>query len=189
MKNSGLTEKKMKNKKFYQTERAIFVAYYKFRDFPSAKTIAKRANISRSTLYRHHALPRAISNNYEKYLLDIYSDRIKKFLAKNSSTKILFFRTLIFIHSYRMIFEALFDSGHKEVVKRILDKLKDRILKEWNYAGNTDKLYKVYQNEILGIIEMWREGGFKSDEIEGLLSDILYLTKTTPKRLARFLEL
>ncbi|MBQ6313957.1 TetR/AcrR family transcriptional regulator [Candidatus Saccharibacteria bacterium] len=188
MKNSGLTEKKMKNKKFRQTEMAIFAAYYKLHDFPSAKTIAKRANISRSTLYRHHALPRAISNNYEKYLLDTYSNRIKKSLRKKSSLKTLFFRTLIFIHSDHVIFEALFESGHKEIIKRMLDKLKKQILKEWNYAGDTNKLYKVYQNEVLGIIELWGEHGFGSDKIEELLDDILYLNKTAPKRLSRFLE-
>ena len=69
----------------------------------------------------------------------------------------------------------------------MLEIIKKPILSEWNYK-NPEKLYKVYQNEVLGLIETWAEGGFKIDEIEIVLNDILYLTKTTPKRLSRFLE-
>lgn len=188
MKNSGLTEKKMANKKFRKTENAIFIAYYKFRDYPSAKTLARRAKISRATLYRHHSSPQSLSKDYEKYLLDAYAKKIKKLLKRNPPLKTLFLRTLVFIHNHRLILKALFKEDHKEIIKKMLDKLKDRILKEWNYAGNTDKLYKVYQNEILGIIEAWGKNDFSVKETTSVLSDILYLTKTTPKHLSRFLE-
>ena len=178
----------MANKKFQKTEKAIFVAYYKFRDFPSAKVLARRAKISRSTLYRHHEKPFALPKDYENYLLKIYARRMRAFLNKGLPLKTLFFRTLIFIHTHHLIFKALFKDGNKEIIKKMLDKLKPQILKDWNYAGNTEKLYKIYQNEILGLIEAWSEDNFDIKEVETVLNDILYLNKTTPRHLARFLE-
>ena len=179
----------MANKKFSKTEKAIFLAYYKFRDFPSAKALARHAKISRSTLYRHHKKPSALPKDYEKYLLKIYARKMRAFLNKNPPLKTLFFRTLIFIHTHRLIFKALFKSGDKEIIKKMLDKLKPKILKNWNYAGSTEKLYKVYQNEVLGLIETWSENDFNIKEIESVLNDILYLNKTTPKHLSRFIEI
>lgn len=188
MKKSGLTETKMKNQKFRKTENAIFIAYYKFRDYPTVKALAKRAGIARSTLYRHHKSPRQIPDNYEKYLLEIYSHKMKRFLnQENASLKKLYFRKLIFIHNNQIIFEALFRDGRKEIIKDMIDKIKTPILSEWNYK-NPEKLYKVYQNEVLGIIENWHENNFNAKEIGNILNDILYLNKTTPKHLARFLE-
>lgn len=178
----------MANKKFKKNENAIFLAYYKFRDYPSAKTLARRAGISRATLYRHHPSPQSLPKNYEKYLLDAYAKKIKKLLKRNLPLKTLFLRTLVFIHNHRLILKALFKEDHKEIIKKMLDKLKNHILKEWNYAGNTDKLYQVYQNEVLGIIETWGKSDFSVKETATVLNDILYLTKTTPKHLSRFLE-
>lgn len=183
---SGLTEKKMANKKFRNNENAIFVAYYKFRDCPSAKMLARHAGISRSTLYRHHKSPHFIPENYEKYILEIYSRRIKSFLKQDAPLKKLFFRKLVFIHNHRVIFEVLFNDGRKDIVKEMIEIIRGPILAEWNYK-NPEKLYKVYRNEILGLIEAWSEKGFRADEIEVVLNDMVYLSKAAPKHLARFL--
>ena len=187
MKDSGLTESKMANKKFRTTEVAILLAYYKFRDFPTAKVLARRAHISRSTLYRHHPSLRSIPKDYENYLLRAYTYRIRALLRKNPPLKALIFRTLVFIHNHRLIFTALFKDNHKEIIKKMFNKLKPCILKEWGYAGDAGRLYKIYQNEVLGVIETWSEHNFSTKELERVLGDILYLTDTTPKRLSRFL--
>ena len=189
MKSGGLTEKKMQNKKFQKTENAIFLAYYKFRDFKTAKTLARRAGISRQTLYRHHKTPERIPENYEKYLLEVYSKTTKKFLnQKDISHRKIYFRMLIFIYNNQIIFGALFRDGRKEIIKSMINITKKQILNEWNYAGADKKFFKVYQNEILGLIESWSEKDFKVSELENILNDILYLNKYTPKHLARFLE-
>ena len=188
MKGSGLTEKKMANKKFRATEEAIFVAYYKLVDYPSAKIIAKRAGISRSTLYRHHQLPRLISRDYEQYLLKIFSRKMQGFLNKEEvELKTMFLRVLIFIHNNRVTFAALFRDKHKDVIGKMWGKLKPRVLLEWHLAADTDKLFSVYQNEILGIIEVWSKDNFTVNNLDAVLSDIIYLTKTAPKRLVGIL--
>lgn len=180
----------MANKKFQKTENAIFLAYYKFRDFKTAKALARRAGVSRSTLYRHHQSPERIPENYEKYLLEAYSKTTKKILnQKDISSRKIYLRMLVFIHSNQIIFGALFKDGRKEIIKGMTDIIKKQILNEWNYPGADKKFFKVYQNEVLGLIESWSEKGFEIEELENILNDILYLNKTTPKHLARFLEI
>ena len=69
----------------------------------------------------------------------------------------------------------------------MVSELKEPILAIWNYGDNSPKLFHVYENEILGIIEAWGEQEFANQEIENVLGDILYLTKTSPKHLSRFI--
>ena len=177
----------MINKSFQATERAIFIAYYRLSDFPSAKSIAKKAHVSRSTLYRHHRVPRLISNDYEQYLLKAYARKIRRFVKNKSELKTIFLRTLLFIHNNRVTFNALFKDGHKDIIEKMLFKIKPRILSGWRLNGDIDKLYGVYQKEILGIIEVWSRDKFSIESIDKILNDVMYLTKTSPRRLSGIL--
>ncbi|MBR2795454.1 hypothetical protein IKE13_00080 [Candidatus Saccharibacteria bacterium] len=188
MRRHWLTEKNLQNKKFYKSERAIFIAFYKFHDYPTAKVLARRAHIARSTFYRHHRSPHFIPGNYEDYLFQTYRRKIKILLKRpDVSIRSLFLRTLIYIHVNSEFFKVLFQDGHKEIIKRMVSELKEPILAIWNYGDNSPKLFHVYENEILGIIEAWGEQEFANQEIENVLGDILYLTKTSPKHLSRFI--
>ena len=179
----------MANKKFKATERTIFITYYRLSDLRTAKTIAKKAHISRSTLYRHHPAPRFISDDYEQYLLRIYRRKLKRLLSNNKTElRTVFFRTLLFIHNNKVTFTALFRDGHKDVIEKMLLKIKERILSEWNLATDTNKLYGIYQNEVLSIIEIWSKTNFSIEGIDQALNDIMYLTKTSPRRLAGILK-
>lgn len=187
MAHGGLTEKNMMNKKFKSAEDAIFIAYCCLRDCPSAKIIARRARVARSTFYKHHKTPQSIPGDYEKYLLEAFSRRIRLFLKKKDiSLRLLFFRLLIFVHNNRKIFQMLFMSQHKEIIKKMIDRLEVQISVAWRYAYRPNKLYDIYKNEFLGIIEIWSKTNFSIKELDKILSDILYLTKTAPKRLERF---
>ena len=176
----------MANKRFQKTERAIFVAYYKLRDFPSARKVARRAKISCSTFYRHHSSPYHISQDYENYLLKSYSSKIKKLInAKNTETNTVFLRTLVFVTAHRVIYKALFKNGQKEIIKRMFRVLRQKIITEWQLPGDLEKLYNVYENEIVGLFEVWDKQNFSSRYLDAVLNDLIYLTKTTPKRLAK----
>lgn len=174
----------MSNKKFRKNERAIFVAYYKLRECPIAKRVAKQANISRSTLYRHHRTTFSIPHDYEKYLLRTYSRQMYSFLhEKGTSLSILFLRTLVFISNNKDIFEALFRDGHKEVIRGILDIIRPKIVEEWQLFNDDDVIYHVYSNEVLGIIEVWSKYGFSDKYLSLAQKDIIFLTKTARKKL------
>ena len=183
MNTSGLTEKRMQNGRFFKNERAIFIAYYKLKDYPSAKKLARIAGVSRSTLYRHHKRVQLISSDYEDYLLKNYRKTIKRFLANNSNLKNIYLRTLVFISSNREVFQALFKENRKDIVKRIINFIKPRIFAEWHLSGNLDKIYCVYANGVLAIIEIWYKTNFSNQTLELALNDILYLTKNTRRNL------
>lgn len=183
MNTSGLTEKRMRNRRFFNNEQAIFIAYYKFKDYPSAKKLARIAGVSRSTLYRHHKKIQLISSDYEDYLLKNYRKTIKRFLKNNSSLKNIYLRTLVFISSNREVFKALFRENHKDIIKKMINSIKPKILTEWHLSGNLDKIYGIYANEVLAIMEIWHKANFSNQTLESALSDILYLTKSSRRSL------
>ncbi len=184
MKKCRLTEKKMSNKRFKKTEQAILIAYYRFRDYPVAKKIAKSAKISRSTLYRHHQTTTNIPYDYEEYLLQAYLRTIRKFSKKkNPSLKTVLLRTLVFIASNREVFLILFQSNHKEVINKMLDHIKLIILEEWKLGGDLNKMYSIYKNEVLGAIEIWGKANFSNQTLNSALEAIVYLTKTARQNL------
>ena len=180
----SLTEKKMANKKFRVKERAIFIAYFKLKDYPSAKAISRMANISRPTFYRHHQNAASIPKDYEDYMVSVFARKIRKYLSrKNVDSRFVFFRTLVFISSNKEVFKALFKNDHKEVAKRMLEILKPKITEKWRLSNGLDKLYNIYKNEILGIIEIWCQQNFSDCHLNAVLEDIMYLTKTARTKL------
>ena len=183
MKTSGLTERKMSNKRFYKTEHAILIAYYTLRDYPTAKKLAKKAHISCATLYRHHSGVYAIPTDYEEYLLATYKKTIRGLLRRNTGIKTVFLRTLVFISSNHLIFIVLFRDGHSGAVKKMIELLKERVIEEWHLGGDIDKIYSVYQHEVLGVIEVWSKQKFTTKQLDSILSDILYLTNAARRNL------
>ena len=175
----------MSNKRFKKTECAIFYVYCKLKDYPSAKKIAKLAHISRSTLYRHHRKVQSIPKDYEEYLLAVYKRRMRIFLKKpDIPLKILILRTLIYISSNKEIFKVLLSESRSEVIKKMLDILEPKIAKKWLPYKNKDKIYKVYENEVIGIIEAWAKQNFSDKKLRSVLNDIIYLTDSAWRRLS-----
>lgn len=173
----------MANKLFRANEHAIFIAYFKLRDYPSAKRIAKAASVSRSTLYRHHCKIQSIPKDYEKYLLTSYTRKIRPFLNKKDfSLKNFYLRTLVFISNHEEVFSALFSEGCKEIIAKMLNILKPKLARTLR-TSNRDKAYIVYTNEVLGIIEIWSKQHFVLSELNQVLNDILYLTETASDHL------
>ena len=174
----------MSNQRFFKTEKAIFIAYYKLKDYPSAKKIARHAKISRSTFYRHHQAANNIPRDYEEFLFNSFKDEIKRYLKNDSNLSTVFLRLLVFISNHKAIIKALLDDGRKESIKRMLSQLRPAIIYYWRPANNSDKTYNIYENEMLGIIETWSKHNFSTTKLNHVLNDTLYLTKTAPKRLA-----
>ena len=190
MKKSGLTEKSMSNKHFYKTEQAILIAYYKLKDFPKACKIAKQAGISRSTFYRHHSSAYSIPYDYEAYLFSLYSYTIQKLLRRSQiSVKLAYLRTLAFISNHRDLFKILFSENRKEVIKKMLHRLRPLISQSWPASCNTDQAFNIYANEVLALIELWGKHDFSVSMLSSTLSEVLYLTKTAPRHLSPIAKL
>lgn len=173
----------MSDKRFQKTERAIFIAYFTLRDYPSAKKLARTAHISRSTLYRHHQKIHAIPAEYEEYLLQNYIKSIDELLANNVGIRTIFLRTLVFISSNKAVFIVLFEGGHKNTICAMMEYLKTRVTDEWHLEGNLDKIYGIYKYEVIGLIEIWSERRFAVRQLKPTLDDILYLTNAARRNL------
>lgn len=179
----------MRNKKFRLCEQAIFTAYYKVRDLPNTKKLARRAKISRQAFYAHHKSPQWIPYDYEKYLLDSYKTKMRKLLTRQQvELKMIMLRMLIFIYSHREMIDALLRDGRVVVIKEMVAQLKPRVISEWNLAGNLDEIFQIYTGEILGVIVKWAQDGFLDEKLDMVLGKIMLLTKTTPRRLASLIE-
>ena len=72
-----ITEKRLKDKRFRDTEEAIVMAFFVLKDKICLKRLIKTAGISRSTLYRHHENINKIVPDYEEYMVSKYKRFIK----------------------------------------------------------------------------------------------------------------
>lgn len=189
MPKNGITEKKMQNKRFYKAEHSIFIAYYSFKNYPTARILARRARISCSTLYRHHHKPQDIPRDYEEFLVSKYNQYIKKLHRKgNFNIRRFYLYFLVYIISNKPYFLALFKDNRKGIIIKMLRPAKPYILAKWHLHGDTDKMYSVYSNEILGVIETWAKHNFAKKMLEQTLDDIMYLTESSRIKLAPLLE-
>ena len=189
MNKHKITDKNMSNKHYRRTENDIFAAYFSSNHPRTASIIAKHAGISRSTLFRHHGNIQNIPTNYEDYLFRKYDHRIATLCQKQTpSLKVIYFHTLAFITNHKDIYKGLFLDNHKVIIKKMLDRIKPIIISNPYYSGSIEKVYNIYENEILGVIEAWSYYDFSVTRLNRALNDILYLTETAPKHLAPLLQ-
>lgn len=185
MASSGLTDEKMSNKQFYKTERAIFIAYSKIRDYPTAKRLTRAAHISRSTLYRHHPRITHIPRDYEGYLLSAYDKAMRRMIHKKGiKLKITILRMLVFIMNHKEVIKLLLNDGRSAVIKKMLNRIKPRLINEWMIGDDFNKIFSIYTNEIVGIIELWGKHNFSDQYLGTILNDVMTITKTAPSRLS-----
>ncbi len=179
----GITDKKLKDKRFRINERAIIKAFFSNKKILGARVIARRAKISRSTLYRHHKTVYEIIPDYEKYILDKYYRLIGKLIKKRDvDTKTLYIYMLIFMMKNKEIFKMVLSRGNMKTIEKMIKKIESRVAIEYRLPKNCEKMLDVYRKEVLGIVEKWIKNDF-TDDYTGVLSDILYLTKTLRNRL------
>ena len=62
--------------------------------------------------------------------------------------------------------------------------LRKEVANKWGQNYISDKLYNVYVNEVVGIIETWSKNNFSRKRLDIALGDIMFLTETAPKRLS-----
>lgn len=185
----GLTEKRMADKRFRKTEEAILKVFFEDGYYMCAKEVAERAGVSRATVYNHHRVIREILQDYEKYILRKYRRMIRK-VTKDKGTRLvrIYLRVLLFMVKEKKIFGMLIKNGRRTVLETMLFEIKTRIV---NYAGlpkNSEKMFKIYVNEVTGLMVEWGRSGFMETEIENLLKDIMYLTDTLRSRLGRLID-
>ena len=175
---------KMKNKRYQKTEAAILEVLMKSKELPTTRVLIENARISRSTLYRHHKTVPGIVPDYEKEVLEQYEGVVRKLVRrKNTQVRTICLRTLIFIMTNRRIFMILLKYDGGIVIEKMILKLKSKLKTSCCLPKNSEKMLRVYAKEVAGVIEEWGRQRFIEDELETVLSKIMYLTESMRQRL------
>lgn len=173
----------MRNRRYCQTEEVFVRIILKGDFYISADELAKRAGVSRSTFYRHHRAVKHIIRDYENYIVRLYHGSTRDLVRHRVNPRQLYWHTLVFIAKHRRIFLILQKGGNRSAFTRIVEYLKPGIVSAARLPKNAARNYRIYTAEIVELLWRWGEAGFQDAEIDDLLSNILYLTKTVRVRL------
>ena len=180
----GITDKRLCNRRFCKTEEAILKAFFDDNNYISIEKMAKKAGVARSTFYHHHQTVNKIIIDYRNYILSKYGQMIKKTsVSRETAIKILYERTIIFIIQYQRIFKILMMGNEREIFNRMIIKLGPKLIPVMGLPKNYEKIFLVYTGEIVALLGAWCKGGAKKNEIDALLGEIVFLTKTARVRL------
>ena len=90
---------------------------------------------------------------------------------------------LVFILRNKKIFKMFLKFNDREIIGKMIKKMNTKIIRFAKLPKNSDKILKMYASEITEIIFEWGRKGFPEAQLERVLSDIMYLTKTCRTRL------
>lgn len=178
-----ITDKKLKDRRFRKTEEAILRAFFSNKRVLSARVITKRARISRSTLYRHHGTVYEIIPDYEAYILAKYCKLIDGLIKRREiKIKTIYCQMLIFILRNKGLLEKIVEKDGGELIEKMVKMLEPKIKEVYSLPKNCEKMLKIYEKEITGLVESWIKNDFYGGEMI-ILGDIMYLSNTFRLRL------
>lgn len=180
----GLSERKMKNRRFRQTEEKIFDVYFGTKEDLRMKELARRVGISRATLYRHHRAISKILPDYELYIYKNFLKYVKGFdYEKNLNIRLFYYRMLSFMLSYKKEFMVLLSRGETKTIKKMIEITRDLVSLKYNLPKNSEIIVDIYNSEILSVIEEWGRRGFLEEDVDKTIVNIIYLSRTARTRL------
>ena len=177
-----LTERKLKDTRFRKTEEAIFKVFFDGENGIklNVNEITAKIGVDRATFYRHHRAACEIEEDYERYILEKYIKLIQGIKMKGDiELRKLYYEMLIFILHNRKIFEALLKRRNLRVIGEMIEMLGPEV----QLSNNSERVFRVYIGEVVGLIVDWGMEGFRETEIVKLLDNIEYITDTVGERL------
>lgn len=186
---TGITEKRLANKRFRKTEENILKAFLAEGLFTNANTIARKAGIARSTIYHHHHTIRDIIPDYEKFILNKYRCIIHKISKTNLFlSRSIYLKTLCFIVANRQTFQILTHYENNKIFYKMILEISPQIKDSMKLPKNSETLFSVYTSEVANVIENWAQNGFNESELDKVLNKIMFLTDSARTRLAPLLD-
>ena len=167
----------MRDRRYKKTECKILSVFFgEIGKEISMQNLAEKAGIARSTIYLHHHSLWQIIPDCEKDILEEYFEKIKRKLKDGTYIRKFYLDTLVFILKNREFFEAFLKFNNREVVIKMLSRLKEEL-------REPEKVFGIYISEVTEVIFEWGHRGFPEGELEKVLADIMYLTNTMKERL------
>ena len=176
-----------KDSRYQKTETAILTTLAKIlEENPrlislNPSDLARQANISLSTFYRHYDTIEEMLIVYESRLALKFESSLHFRRVKTLKNSMQF--TLVFIIKYKKFFKIAFRRGDQNLLRRIFESLKPKIIASCHWTKNQDQLFDICFYELYGLLEDWSEGAFKEKDIASITNNIIYLLKSAPARL------
>lgn len=174
---TGITEKRLNDRRFQKTEDAILAVFFAMRGYVSMSRLAVKVGVARSTIYCHHASIDGILTDYEKYILRKYRRAVRKMMKRDTVQTRVFYRQMaLFMLQNRKIFEILIRGGNKavltEMVREVIEVTPARMKLPKNHKIGTE----IYVSSVVEILWKWGKEGLTSRELTKVLANILYVT-------------
>lgn len=188
--NYRLLEKRLSDQRYRKTEEKILRAFFEEDNYISTTEMARKAKVSRSTLHRHHRKVAWIVRDYERYILWKYTREMRRALKKERvSVKQLYLKMLLFIRENKKGLELVVIKGKSRwVLEKMVGKMRPKLTRKLRLKDGSRKKFRVYVAEVVEILVGWGENGFKREDIEKVLLDIMYLTEVASARLGGLKE-
>ena len=185
---TGISDKRLKNRRFRKTEELILKIVFREGFLVSTRDVANKAGVARSTIYRHHQTLKRVLQDYQKFMVKKFRIWIKSKSNEKMTPKMLYERMIVFIVQNQFVFEMLVKHGGTGVLKEMIMALEPKIVDLVRLPKNHQKVFLVYTNEIVGLIEAWVVDGCDDAKIKSLITDAVYLTETMRTRLKGLLD-
>ena len=180
-----MMERGMKDRRYRKTEEAILTAFFdEYKKGSTMRRLAKKIRVGRSTMYTHHHAIREVIPDYERYILNEYKQCVRERLkVKNIEIKMIYFDMLVFILKNRKFFEVFLKFEDRKIAIKMLGVLENKLVEYMRMPSNSEKILAVYKAEVVEVIFEWGRRDWPEKEIEKVLADMMYLTKTARDRL------
>lgn len=179
-----ITDKRLSDRRFKKTEEAILQVFFRGDSYVSMDEMAKKAGVSRSTIYRHHDAVKYIIPDYERYILNKYRRNVNRVLRdKKTRAKDLYTALLLFMMKNKRVFRILIRGGSQGILVRMIRVIRLKIGRELRLPLRPETALVVYMNEVAVLIEGWAGKGFLAEEMDEIIREVMYLTETAKVRL------
>lgn len=173
----------MRDKRFIRSEEVIIRAYLSIKGRMTVNNLLSRAQISRSTFYRHHNSMRRILLDYEDYLLMQFKKAKGEWRGKKE-VRFYYRQLLFFIIANKNMVLFLVQHGEEGVIEGLVEELEPVIIEIIRLPKWAEMGVVVHRNELIGLLIEWgRRDGFSEVCLNKVLDNIVYLSLTAKERL------
>ena len=102
--------------------------------------------------------------------------------------RMLYRNLLLFILQNAEVMQILIQNGERAVVREMVEELVPKAERTMRLPKNSDKILRVYVEEVTEIIWIWLTSGGEVGEVERITGQIMELTETARVRLKMLLE-
>ena len=185
----GITERKLKNRRFFKTEQTIVQSFLERGESISMTEMARIVGVSRCTIYHHHHKISLIVLDYHRFVIRKFARAVKKLEDyEDTKTEAIIQRLLLFIVQNEMAFMVLAKGNDTQIYTEMMIRLEPAFARKLRLPKNSGEMFRVYAGEVAALLAEWAEQGFSESKMDELKEKIMYLTETMRVRLAGLLK-